>query len=185
MKVPLKELPAHRDLALGSDFVGDAISALPLREALGAGAEAAAGEARAQLELHADGENVFVRGTLRGWLEVACSRCVEAARVSFDESLHVSYLPKGQVPEDAADEELDAEDVAEEDLDLYPYEGEEIDLAPLLREQIIMAVPFAPLCEEACKGLCSVCGANRNERECGCDRQVVDPRLASLKDFKV
>lgn len=185
MKVPLRELPAHRDVALGPDFVGEAIGSMPLRAALGRDASAAAGEAQAELDLYIEDENVFARGTLRGWLEVACSRCLEAARVPVDESLQVSFLPKGQLPEDEADEELEAEDVAEDDIDVYPYEGEEVDLTPLLREQLIMAVPFAPLCKGDCKGLCAVCGANRNERECGCDRQVVDPRLASLKDFKV
>jgi uncharacterized protein len=33
--------------------------------------------------------------------------------------------------------------------------------------------------------LCSVCGADLNAGECGCDRAVIDPRLAALKDIKL
>jgi uncharacterized protein len=64
------------------------------------------------------------------------------------------------------------------------YRGKEIDLDPILREQIVLAVPGYPVCKESCKGLCTVCGANLNERECGCERRVPDPRLAGLAKFK-
>ena len=52
-------------------------------------------------------------------------------------------------------------------------------------EQILLALPAYPVCGEGCKGLCPVCGANLNERECGCDRKVPDPRWAGLKDIKL
>ena len=64
------------------------------------------------------------------------------------------------------------------------YRGKEIDLDPLLREQILLAVPGYPVCREGCRGLCTVCGANLNERECGCERRLPDPRLAGLAKFK-
>jgi uncharacterized protein len=70
---------------------------------------------------------------------------------------------------------------AEEDT----YSGKVIDLDPLLREQLVLALPGYPVCREDCKGLCSVCGANLNDRECGCDRRVPDPRWAGLKNVKL
>jgi uncharacterized protein len=60
------------------------------------------------------------------------------------------------------------------------YQGKVIDLDPMLREQVLLALPGYPVCAEGCKGLCSACGANLNERECGCDRRVPDPRWAGL-----
>jgi len=36
------------------------------------------------------------------------------------------------------------------------------------------------LCREDCKGVCPVCGQNRNERDCGCDTFVPDPRMAAI-----
>jgi uncharacterized protein len=48
---------------------------------------------------------------------------------------------------------------------LVPESGK-IDLAPILREEILLAIPFNPLCKPDCKGLCSVCGENWNHLVC-------------------
>jgi uncharacterized protein len=41
-------------------------------------------------------------------------------------------------------------------------EGELIDLEPLLRDEVVLALPFQPLCRDDCWGLCVECGANLN-----------------------
>jgi uncharacterized protein len=149
-------------------------------------------------DTYGEDANVFVRGHIEGWLEVACSRCLGTARVPVDERLAITYLPKAQLPGEAdvheedergarddepGEEELGAE-LADEDVDLYGYEGEEVDLAPMIREQLVLAVPFAPLCIEECKGLCPQCGADQNREACRCE-PLVDPRLAALKKLKI
>ena len=58
-----------------------------------------------------------------------------------------------------------------------------IDLAPVVRDVVIAALPIRNLCRPDCKGLCPKCGADLNQADCGCDREVVDPRLAALKDW--
>jgi uncharacterized protein len=186
MTIRVVELPCERSLDLPMAFVRAAIEGLPLRAALGAPADDPdAGEASAAVSAYGEGEHVFVRGQLRGHLVVACSRCVGPARIAVDEEIFVTYMPAGAMPkqEDVGDDE-DAE-VGEDDLELYPYDGEVVDLGPLLRDQLILSVPFAPLCDDACRGLCSVCGTNLNEGECGCEREVMDPRLAALKNLKL
>jgi uncharacterized protein len=65
------------------------------------------------------------------------------------------------------------------------YTGKVIDLDPIVREQLVLALPSYPVCKDSCKGLCPVCGANRNDRECGCDPHVPDPRWAGLKNVKL
>ncbi len=184
MKVPLRELPLKRSFALSADFVDGLVAGLPMRKALGSEASQA-GEGTAELEFYMEGDNVFARGSLDAWVELACSRCLGNLRHSIQEELMVTYLPGGQVPnEDGL--EADEEDTDEGDaVDTYGYEGEEIDVEPLLRERVLLSVPYAPLCKPDCLGLCSKCGANRNDSECGCDRKVLDPRLAALKDIKV
>ena len=54
----------------------------------------------------------------------------------------------------------------------------------MLREQFVLAVPFAPLCREDCKGLCPQCGIDLNTGTCACEKPV-DPRLAALKGLKI
>lgn len=207
MVVLLRELPTTLDIEMPAAFVREAIDGMPMRAALERPADDPdAGAGRIHLELYSEDANVFVRGRIQGWMEVACSRCLGTARVPLDEVLAITYLPKSQLPGDEddrahADEKSDAAhggrvphegeasedlgvELGDEDLDLYGYEGEEIDLAPMLREQLVLAVPFAPLCIEACKGLCPQCGGDRNQEACNCEPPG-DPRLVALKNFKV
>ena len=34
-----------------------------------------------------------------------------------------------------------------------------VDLEPLLRDAVVLALPFQPLCQDDCPGLCVECGA--------------------------
>jgi uncharacterized protein len=46
-------------------------------------------------------------------------------------------------------------------------------------------VPYQPLCDAACRGLCPVCGANRNEVDCDCAEPAGDPRWAALEGLRL
>ena len=48
------------------------------------------------------------------------------------------------------------------------YEDGGMELEDILREQVLLALPMQRVCSEACKGICPVCGKNRNETECDC-----------------
>jgi uncharacterized protein len=186
MKVRLKDLPLEREIVLSNEFVRDALAGDPMRDALERPADDEhAGAAEARLSFYGEDDSVFARGTLRGWFEVACGRCVGPVRVAIDETLAATFRPRAVVPDDAPGPDGEEEvELTEDDLDLYPYDGDEIDLAPVLREQIILAVPYAPLCREDCQGLCPQCGVDRNTTSCHCEAPV-DPRLAALKDIKL
>jgi len=73
-----------------------------------------------------------------------------------------------------------------DEIDAEAFDGKTIDLDPIVREQVLLALPVSVLCREDCKGLCSVCGQDRNEKDCGhAGRTEVDVRLAKLKDIKL
>jgi uncharacterized protein len=190
VKVALREIPCHRRIELGPQLVGAVVAGLPMRQALERPDEDPdAGEAVAELDLQMDEDNVFVRGHLAGRVDVACSRCVGPVHLPIAEDLFVTYMPASRMPDepddvDIADVEVEPATADEDDVDLYPYEGEEINLEPLLREQILLAVPYAPLCREDCKGLCPVCGTDLNAGQCPCDRTPIDPRWSALKGLK-
>jgi uncharacterized metal-binding protein YceD (DUF177 family) len=44
----------------------------------------------------------------------------------------------------------------------------EIDLTPELREDILITFPQNFICSSDCKGLCPVCGENKNVKSCRC-----------------
>ncbi len=67
--------------------------------------------------------------------------------------------------------------------DMYPFEGKILDLDKALRDNIILNLPMKQLCSGDCKGLCSRCGANLNEEQCGCGDDDIDPRLEGLNKY--
>ena len=129
--------------------------------------------------LEKSGDDVLLRGELRGVLETPCSRCLEAARIQLDIPLTISFVEKG------ADGDADEDD--DDDGDVVYFEGGEIDLGAELRDEILLAMPINPLCQEGCQGLCSVCGGNRNQSPCDCeDRQrEVTSKLSALGKIKL
>ena len=193
MLVRLQDLPVTRVTELSNELVRDVIAGMPTRAILERPADDPdAGHADVTLDLHADDDgNVHLRGKISGWLAVGCSRCIDAVKFPFEEELLASYRPAGTVPGDDGDgdgagdddDELGLE-LSDQELDLYSYEGETIDLERLLREQLVLAVPFAPLCHEDCKGLCAYCGVDKNREQCEC-QPPIDPRLAKLQDIKL
>ncbi|MGH9082909.1 MAG: DUF177 domain-containing protein [Acidimicrobiales bacterium] len=44
---------------------------------------------------------------------------------------------------------------------------------------MVLDLPMAPLCRQACRGLCPVCGIDRNGESCVCVAPR-DPRWANL-----
>jgi uncharacterized protein len=192
--VEVRDLPTHRHVDVPAAMVRDALAGLPMRDALEAPESAPAGGGTVDVDLYADGGHVFASGRVKGWVEVACSRCVGPVKIAVDEPVKVTFMPRHELaaleadePAEPAKADASAEEgpeVAAEDLDVFPYDGEKIDLAPLVREQLILAVPFAPLCREDCAGLCPQCGADRNAQACGCEKPS-DPRFAALRGLKL
>jgi uncharacterized protein len=45
---------------------------------------------------------------------------------------------------------------------------------------VIVELPMAPVCRGDCRGLCPVCGADRNDTDCGHGDTPADPRWAAL-----
>jgi len=183
--VLVRDLPCHRRFEVPATLVGEWLKGLPMRDALGApDPDPQAGEGAAELDLYADGTHAFASGTFKGFLMVACSRCVGPVRLDLDEKLRVTFMPPGEMPEEEEAEGDEGPEVREEDLDVFAFDGERIDLEPVLREQFVLAVPYAPLCSETCKGLCPQCGIDLNTGTCACEKPV-DPRLAALKGLKI
>lgn len=127
------------------------------------------------LDVEADGAEVFVRGRLTATMPLTCSRCVESFPGRVDVDLDVRLVPR---PAAADSVELGADD-----LDVDFYEGDELDLGRVIENETTLALPMKPLCRPDCRGLCAVCGANRNVVACACASRPPDPRLAALRDL--
>ncbi len=114
----------------------------------------------ASLTLLQQEDNILVSGEIRVLLGMKCSRCLEGITHQMDISFDHYYSKEGS-----------------------EVEGEEIDISAEVMEDIMLLIPLQPLCSEDCSGLCQKCGQNLNQEECGCDREVIDPRLVKLKEY--
>jgi uncharacterized protein len=185
--VLVRDLPLDRKrFEVGPELVSEWLKGLPMREALGAPeGDPEAGSGSAILDLYAETTNVHASGSFDGHLMVACSRCVGQVKLEIHEPIHVTFFPAEQMPaEDDAEAAEEGPEVGAEDLDVFAYDGEKVDLEPLFREQFVLAIPYAPLCSETCKGLCPQCGVDRNAEACTCEKPI-DPRLLALKGLKL
>jgi uncharacterized protein len=130
-------------------------------------------------DIFKDKKHFQLSGSVKTTLELPCSRCLEAFTCPVDAQFDLRYQPH---TENTGEDEREIE---EDDLSTAFYENDEIDLGHLMREQFYLSLPMKPLCGEACKGLCPVCGTNLNRATCTCKRDWDDPRLAVLKALKV
>lgn len=166
--VRLREIPAGEGLRLDVDVD------------LAADAPTAKLELRAEVAVTKSNDQVLARGTLRGSAVLVCSRCAGDTTVVIESPFQILFVPTPA--EDATDEEVE---LTEDQMDIASYDGEEIDLTETLREELLLALPYAPLCREDCKGLCATCGKELNDGPCTCTPQPVVDRWAALKNVKL
>ena len=132
-------------------------------------------------DVQKDAQKLRLKGRLTTTLECDCGRCLEPFAVPLDASLDLVLLPASA---NAGPAGADETEVAEDDLGVSFYADDTIDLGALMREQFYLALPMKPLCTEDCKGLCPVCGINRNRETCTCQTAWVDPRMDALRALK-
>lgn len=121
------------------------------------------------------GGRVHVGGRLTARAQLECDRCLKLVELPIDSSFKREYVTTEDYQ---AQQDLE---LTKEDLDLSVFDGEAIDIDELVTEELLLAVPDHVLCVESCKGMCAVCGVNKNLTECGCETREVDPRWTGLK----
>ncbi len=119
-----------------------------------------------------------VEGEILTKIEIECSRCLKKTESDLDIDFKAGFVAPENYTEQI-EKELDINE-----LEISIVENEEIDLKELVREQILLNVPAQFFCREDCKGLCGVCGADKNLIDCNCEEKKFDPRWSALKNFK-
>jgi len=120
------------------------------------------------LRLEAVMEGVLVTGTARAALEGECARCLEPISDEIEVRFQELFV-------------YDDRDVdPDEELEVSTLQDDLVDLEPLLREAVVLALPFQPLCQDDCPGLCPECGARLADDPDHAHDAPVDPRWSAL-----
>jgi uncharacterized protein len=120
----------------------------------------------AELLLESIVDGIVVSGPVSGVMMLTCARCLKPFDRVFEIPVQELYAPE-----------------VDPNADEYPLVEGHVDLEPLIRDAVVLAMPFAPLCRQDCRGLCSRCGGDLNFGECTCLPDV-DPRWAPLSDLE-
>ena len=141
---------------------------------------------RAEVSILPQDKGVLFRGKITGVVAQPCNRCAEESITVINHSFD-SFEPLPHDPLRPVDEDEVEEDEADEAvIRLTPYGGNvEVNPAALAWEEFSLALPVNPVCSESCKGLCPVCGNNRNNEGCTCSVDAGDPRLAALRGLSL
>jgi uncharacterized protein len=111
----------------------------------------------------------------RASVEMPCMRCLNPSKqqitVHFRDEFHSKIEVNTGLPLPAP----------QEDDPFYITENHLVDLEEAIREYALIELPMQPLCRTDCKGICPICGADRNTEECRCQDEETDDRFAALK----
>lgn len=121
-------------------------------------------------ELVFDGTAFSVSGEAHTTLRSVCARCAKV----FDESYAFSYRERFVRPTDFTDED-----------DCYVAAGDALELEQAVMDNFYLELPLVSLCRPDCRGLCPVCGCNRNDTECTCEQSRPKNAFSALESFTI
>lgn len=124
-------------------------------------------------------DHIRLHGGVSTSVKLTCSRCLVEYAADIASKFTIFYTKSVESqPEDEVE-------LGEEDLISVSYAGDEIDFADEIAEQVLLEIPYKPLCSEECKGLCFSCGTDLNNAVCSCGTNSVSMTFSPLQGLKV
>lgn len=135
--------------------LGNAVTAVPAGEIIDL-----------DLRLESVHEGILVTGEVFGDAAGECSRCLEPLTVAVE----VDF------------QELFAYSLSSEDD--FAVQEEKIDLEQAILDAVVLNLPFKPICNETCLGLCASCGERMADDPHHVHEAEIDSRWSELKKLK-
>ena len=128
-----------------------------------------------QIALMRTDKGIWVSGGVKLRSRVTCSRCLKGFACPMGILIEEEYLAQVDVN---TGQSLYSSEGTQDTFTIGPQHV--LDLTEAIRQYSITNRPMKPLCGLECRGLCPICGADRNEYPCSCRDGEVDPRWSPL-----
>ena len=123
------------------------------------------------LRLESVSEGILVSGTVTAPVTGECARCLDPIDDVLTVDLQELFAYPDSITEDTTDED-----------EVHRLVGDLLDLEPVVRDAVVLGLPFSPLCQPECAGLCPECGQRLDDLPEGHAHDQIDPRWAGLTD---
>ncbi|MEW6058295.1 MAG: YceD family protein, partial [Bdellovibrionota bacterium] len=131
---------------------------------------------------------IFLKGKMDLLIGLLCSRCANSFEHHLSSRFQCMFTRERSLGHQEGTNVgvaySDPTGAAPEDLDIEFLEKDYVELEDVLKEQIYLKIPFQPLCNEECKGICPVCGQDRNTQPCQCHRIKNSALANALKNYR-
>jgi len=119
-------------------------------------------------------KTILIQGKAKARFKAECHRCLKEFVLDVETGFEEQYHKGSARPQAVSEREED---------EILTYIGDFVDISKEVNSHLALALPIQLVCSAECKGLCSVCGKNLNEGECGCSVDEGDIRLAPLRQL--
>lgn len=125
-----------------------------------------------------NGPILELKGYINTEIKARCNRCLEDVIIPINTVIEeeLVYFADLRYLGNLSENEIEEKYIV--------FDNDIFDLTDIVRENIILSLPYKILCDERCRGLCFRCGQNLNIKECDCNTEEIDPRLAILAKLK-
>jgi uncharacterized protein len=126
-------------------------------------------------EMDKSSSQIIINCNLGITAKLECDRCTAEIEDEFEVSFKSIYF----ISHNKSDNEID-----ESGIHYLSPDDDKIDLSDDVIENALLTIPMKVLCSENCKGLCPICGVNKNDKECNCVADTSNPVWEKLLELK-
>ena len=139
-----------------------------LDEELGNYAVAIAAGEKLEIDIRLESvhEGILATGDVFATAKGECSRCLDEIETAVEVDFQELFAYSGTSEDD------------------FVVEDEQIDIDQVIRDAVVLSLPFQPVCDKDCAGLCPTCGAKYKDDPQHAHEAAIDPRWNELKSLK-
>ena len=134
---------------------------------------------QSEVKVQKAGQSVLIAGKVQTNLRLQCVRCLKEFTYPLTNDFALTLHSLKEAP---SEEEIE---LGREEMESSFFEEGEIHLSEIACEQVFLEIPYQPLCQEGCKGLCPICGKDLNLSPCECVKEEFSSGFSALKKLKL